>query len=137
MERKADEILDLLEIKHLGDRQMSHLSTGEARRVLIGQALVHDPKALVLDEPTASLDLHATYELRNTFRKIASAGVGVILVTHDLHDIIPEIERVILLRKGKVFADGPKEELLTSETLSRLYGSAFEVIRKDGYYHLW
>jgi iron complex transport system ATP-binding protein len=137
MEAKADDVLRLLEISHLAERRMSHLSSGEARRMLIARALVHDPKALVLDEPGSSLDLHATYELRKIFRKIAASGVGLIMVTHDLHDIIPEIERVILLKEGRVFADGPTDELLISETLSKLFGSPFEVVRRDGYYHLW
>ena len=129
--------MDLLEIPHLAERRMSQLSTGEARRVLIGRALVHDPKALVLDEPSSSLDLHATYQLRRLFRKIASSGTGIIMVTHHLHDIIPEIGRVILLKRGRVFADGSKEKLLSSATLSRLFGTSFEVKHRDGYYHLW
>ncbi len=137
MKQKAAEIMDLLEISHLSERNMYELSTGEARRVLIGRALVHDPKALVLDEPTSSLDPHATYELRNTFRKIATAGTSIIMVTHHLHDIIPEIERVIVLKQGRVFEDGPKESVLTEETLARLFGTTFEVVKRDGYYHLW
>ncbi len=137
MEEKAREVLSLLEIPHLAERRMSELSSGEARRVLIGRALVHEPISLVLDEPTASLDLHATYELRKILRKIGAAGTGLIMVTHHLHDIIPEIERVILLKEGRVFADGPKEELLRAEVLSSLFGGRFEVVQRDGYYHLW
>ncbi len=137
MEEKTDEVLRLLDISHLSSRRMSRLSSGEARRMLIARALVHNPKALVLDEPGASLDLRATYELRNILRRIAASGVGLIMVTHDLHDIIPEIERVILLKDGRVFADGPKDELLDSELLSSLFGRPFEVVRRDGYYHLW
>ena len=137
MEQKTLEVMETLEIAHLARRRMSQLSSGEARRVLIARALVHDPKALVLDEPTSSLDLHATYELRSIFRKIAAAGIGVVMVTHDLDDIIPEIDRVILLKQGRVFADGPKEDTLNSEILSALYGTEFEVIQKNGYYHLW
>ena len=137
MEAKAQAILTELEIAHLRDRRMSELSSGEARRVVIARALVHDPRALLFDEPSSSLDLHATYELREILRKIAAAGTGIIMVTHHLHDIIPEIGRVILLRDGRVFADGPKEELLAADVLSRLFGTRFEVIRRDGYYHLW
>lgn len=137
MEAKARQVMELLEIPHLAARPMTELSTGEARRILIARALVHDPKALLLDEPTASLDLHATYELRNILRKIAAAGTGLIMVTHHLDDIIPEIERVILLKSGRVFADGPKAEVLTVETLAALFGTRFELMRRDGYYHLW
>ncbi len=137
MERKVDEVMELLEIRHLSDRRTNQMSTGEARRILIGRALVHDPDTLVLDEPSSSLDLHATYELRKIMRKIAGEGTSIIMVTHQLSDIIPEITRVITLKQGRVFADGPKEEILTSASLSRLFGSPFEVLRRDGYYYLW
>jgi len=137
MEEKTDQAMERLEVAHLAARPMTELSTGEARRVVIARALVHEPRALVLDEPTASLDLHATYELRCTLRRIAAAGTGIIMVTHHLDDIIPEIGRVILLKAGRVFADGPKEEILTADRLAALFGTRFELVRRDGYYHLW
>ena len=93
MYRKAGEIIDFLELGHLKDCPMTGMSSGECRRFLIGRALVHDPKTLVLDEPTNSLDLHALHTFRQTLRKIAQAGTGIILVTHQLHDIIPEVSR--------------------------------------------
>ncbi len=102
MEAKTDEILALLEITHLAGRDVNEMSSGEARRILIGRALAHDPKALVLDEPTASLDLHAMHELRAILRKLAQAGTSIIVVTHHLPDIIPEIDRVILINNGSV-----------------------------------
>src|SRR6266545_7026757 len=80
MESKAREVLDLLEVPHLAGRWMDEMSSGEARRILIGRALVHDPKALVLDEPTTSLDLHAMHELRKILRKLAQSGISLILV---------------------------------------------------------
>ena len=136
MEQKADEIIDLLEIGALANRCVSQMSSGEARRSLIGRALVHDPKALILDEPTNGLDLRAVAELREIIRKIARSGVGVILVTHHLPDIIPEIERVIMLRYGRVFLDGPKAEVLAEGPLSKLFGIDVELLERDGYYHL-
>ncbi len=113
MEARAREVLEFLEISHLADRLMSELSSGEARRVLIGRALVHDPEALILDEPANSLDLKALHSFRESVRKIAGSGKSVILVTHNLEDIIPEINRVILIKEGKVFKDGKKQEILT------------------------
>jgi iron complex transport system ATP-binding protein len=121
----------------LADRFMDEISSGEARRILIGRALVHDPLALLLDEPSNSLDLHATLELREFVRKLAQAGTGILLVTHHLPDIIPEIDRVILLQKGRIFADGNKQQLLTAERLTQLFGLPVELARRDGYYHLW
>jgi iron complex transport system ATP-binding protein len=113
------------------------MSSGEAHRLLIGRALVHDPLALLLDEPSNSLDFRAAIELRDMLRKLAQAGTGILMVTHHLPDIIPEMDRVILLRQGRVFADGCKNELLTTGRLTDLFGRPVELARRDGYYHLW
>jgi iron complex transport system ATP-binding protein len=134
MEARARKVLKFLEISHLADRLMSELSSGEARRVLIGRALVHDPQALILDEPANSLDLKALQSFRETIRKIADSGKSIILVTHTLEDIIPEINRVILIKDGKVFMDGKKQEILTDANLSELFSLPVEVIEKKGYY---
>ena len=137
MEQRAREVLDLLEVPHLADRAVDEMSSGEARRILIARALVHDPAALVLDEPSNSLDIHAMHELREILRKLARSGITIVLVTHHLADIIPEIERVVLIRQGSIFRDGPKAEVLTRESLSQVFGGGVELARRDGYYHLW
>jgi iron complex transport system ATP-binding protein len=137
MERKTDQLLKELEIAHLAHRNVNELSSGEARRILIARALVHEPKALVLDEPTASLDFHAIHELREILRKIAQAGTSIVLVTHHLPDIIPEIDRVILLKGGQVLRDGPKQQVLTSPALSDLFHTPAEVVERGGYYQVW
>jgi iron complex transport system ATP-binding protein len=134
---KTNQVLDLLEASHLADREMTEMSSGEAHRLLIGRALVHDPLALLLDEPSNSLDFRAALELRDILRKLAQAGTGILMVTHHLPDILPEMDRVILLRQGRVFADGPKSELLTSERLTELFGLPVKLARRDGYHHLW
>ena len=135
MEKKADEVLSLLEISHLADRNVDEMSSGEARRILIGRALVHDPKALVLDEPTASLDLHAMHELRAILGKLARSGTSIIVVTHHLPDIIPEIGRVILIKSGRVLRDGVKREILTAGSLSELFETPVELLERDGSYN--
>jgi iron complex transport system ATP-binding protein len=137
MEAKTDEILALLEITHLAARDVNEMSSGEARRILIGRALAHDPKALVLDEPTASLDLHAMHELRAILRKLAQAGTSIIVVTHHLPDIIPEIGRVILIKKGRVLQDGAKRDVLTSGLLSELFETPVELVERAGLYQIW
>jgi iron complex transport system ATP-binding protein len=137
MEAKTDEILELLEITHLAGRDVNEMSSGEARRILIGRALAHDPKALVLDEPTASLDLHAMHELRAILRKLAQAGTSIIVVTHHLPDIIPEIGRVILIKKGRVLRDGAKRDVLTSRLLSELFETPVELVERAGLYQIW
>ncbi len=135
--RKAADVLRFLEAAHLAEKPVDEMSSGEARRMLIGRALVHDPKALLLDEPSTSLDLFAQHELRESIRKLAKAGVGILLVTHHLSDIIPEINRVIMMSGGEIAADGPKEEVLTADALRELFGVKVELARRDGYYHLW
>lgn len=125
-----------LGVAHLADRPVAEMSSGEAKRVLIARALVHQPRALLFDEPSNSLDIAAQQELRQTMRSLAKSGIGIILVTHELHDIIPEIERVILMANGRLIADGHKEEALTSERLSKLFGIPVQISRKNDYFHL-
>ncbi len=137
MREKADCVLARLEVSHLADRLTSEMSSGEARRVLLARALVHEPRALLFDEPSTSLDLFAEHELQLFMRKLAQSGIGIVLVTHHLADIIPEIERVILIRQGRVVADGRKQEILTAERLSDLFGLPVELAEKKGYYNLW
>ena len=100
-------------------------------------AVCSSPDTLLLDEPTTSLDLPALREVRTQLRKLAAEGVGLLLITHHLDDIIPEIDRVVLLRDGRVAFDGPKEEVLTSERLSQTFAIPLEVVTRDGYYHAW
>jgi iron complex transport system ATP-binding protein len=133
----AAAIMERLEIQHLADESIHHMSSGEARRFLIGRALVHNPKAILLDEPSNSLDLAAAAELREAMRRLARSGTGIILVTHNLADIIPEIDRVILLRNGGVFGDGSKGEMLTASRLSELFGVRVDVAEREGYFHAW
>jgi len=137
MREKAGAVMAMLEIDHLAARSVNELSAGETRRVVMGRALVHDPQALALDEPTASLDLRASHELRLILRKLARSGISILLVTHHLPDIIPEIQRVILVRGGRVLRDGAKREMLASNVLSELFGTPAEVVQRDGFYHMW
>lgn len=137
MEAKADEQMELLEITHLAQRHMTAMSSGEVRRAVVARALVNDPRAIVLDEPSNSLDVHAARELRRTLRTLAQSGITIILVTHHLPDIIPEIGRVVCLKRGRLFADGPKSEILRAETLSSLFDTTVDVLETSGYYHMW
>ena len=136
MNEKVAQVMAELEIEHLADHDMSEMSSGESRRVVIARALVHDPSALILDEPSASLDLRAVDELREMLRKIAQSGVSIVLVTHHLPDIIPEIGRVVLMKDGRVFRDGAKDEVLSSEGLSSLFEMELEVFKRNEYFHL-
>lgn len=137
MRERAERAMERLGVGHLADRYVTRTSSGEARRLLIARALVHDPRALLLDEPSTSLDLAAQHELSETMRSLAREGVGLLLVTHHLADVIPEVERVLLMKEGRVLADGPKEALLTSRRLGEIFGRPVDLARRDGYYHAW
>jgi iron complex transport system ATP-binding protein len=134
MERKAGEIIGRLEIAALAGRSIHQLSSGELRRALVGRALVHAPKALLLAEPANSLDVRARHELYNVLGRLAAAGTAIVMVTHHLEDVLPEIERVVLLRRGRVFRDGPKARVLTSEALSEAFEPPLRVVRHRGRY---
>ena len=133
----ANAALAELKVSHLAERPVCEMSSGEARRVLIARALVHKPGALLFDEPCNSLDLSAQQSLRQTMRALANSGTAIILVTHELADIVPEIGRVVLMSRGRVVADGPKEEILRVERLAKLFGVDVEMARRNGHYHLW
>jgi iron complex transport system ATP-binding protein len=135
MKRKAEQILKFLEIYPLRNRNMNEMSSGEARRFLIARALIHNPKTLILDEPTNSIDLHAQYKFRKILRKISKSGIGIILITQNLQDIIPEITRVILMRKGRFYKDGPKAKILTSANISRLFKTPVRIRKENDYYY--
>jgi iron complex transport system ATP-binding protein len=133
---KTDTALARLGITHLAGRPVAQMSSGEAKRTLIARALVHQPQALLFDEPSNALDIGAQMQLRDTMRSLARGGLGVLLVTHHVSEIIPEIERIVLLREGRIVADGPKQDMLTSEKLSALFGADIQLARRDGYYSL-
>jgi len=123
-----------LGIERLARRSIGSLSSGELRRTTIARALATSPRALVFDEPTTSLDIGARREVRDAMRDLARGGVSIVLVTHLLEEIVPEIERVVLLAGGRAIADGPKSDVLTAERLSALFGVPVDVDVRDGYY---
>ncbi len=132
---RVDHTVGSLGIDALSSRPVSSLSTGEMRRALIARALVNDPRLLVLDEPMTGLDIIARKEFRDAMSSLASKGKGIIIATHDLEDIIPEIERVILLKDGRIFSDGEKDDVLNDSNLSDLFGVEVHVLRSGRNYH--
>jgi len=134
MEAAAMAALARLGATHLADRELGTLSSGEARRALIARALVHRPLALIFDEPTSSLDFVAQRDARRTMRALAAQGVGIVLVTHDLADIVPEIDRVVLIADGRIVRDGPKRASLEPVALGELFATTVELDERDGWY---
>jgi len=137
MRERAWEALERMEARHLAQQLVGEMSAGEKRRIVIARALVHRPKQLLLDEPSNALDLAAQRELRDTMRRLAQEGTGLVLVTHHLGDILPEIERVILMRAGRIVGDGRREELLTEARLSELFGAPVRIGRDEEWLHSW
>jgi iron complex transport system ATP-binding protein len=132
----ANSALERMGVAHLADRAVARMSSGEAKRTLIARALVHDPQALLFDEPSNALDIAAQLQLRRTMSTLAQSGIAILLVTHHVSEIIPEIERVILLRDGRILDDGPKAPMLTSEKMSALFGVPLRVTRDGEYFHI-
>lgn len=131
---RGERIMEMLGIAGLKDKLYAAMSTGEQRRFLLGRALVNDPAALILDEPTSGLDLRACFQYVDIVRKVMRSGKTVILVTHHIHEIPPEITRVVLLKHGRVMADGEKRKILTHENLSALFDTPIELVQANGFY---
>ncbi len=132
MRSRVGETLAMTGASGLRERAYAELSAGETRRVLIARALVNRPQALLLDEPSTGLDLVARQQLIATMRVLAQQGITLVLVTHHIQEVIPEIERVVLLREGRVVADGARAELLRDEPLSAVFGGAITVVEQEG-----
>lgn len=126
----ALEVMDFLGVSNLAQRDVMTLSTGQARRVLIARALVHNPSTIIFDEPCSGLDPEGMYNVRKSMRTLAQAGKGVVLVSHYPEDVIPEIQRLILLKDGVIFADGSKSELLSDDVMSSLFDVPLSIERK-------
>ncbi len=131
---RAHAVLEELGIGFLTERKFSEMSTGEQRRCLLGRALVHDPMALVLDEPTSGLDLTATFHYLDLVRAHMKKGKTVLLVTHHIHEIPPEITRVVFLKGGRIIQDGEKKSMLTDANLSRLFDYPVAIAQANGWY---
>jgi iron complex transport system ATP-binding protein len=137
MRARAWEALERIEATRLAEQLVGTMSAGEKRRILIARALVHRPQQLLLDEPSNALDLAAQRELRETLRGLAREGTGLVMVTHHLADILPEIERIILMRDGRIVGDGPRSEMLTEPRLSELFHTPIRIGRDAEWLHSW
>ena len=147
MRTRAEEILELVGATAIAEKPVGEMSAGQQRRIMIGRALVGSGSAgsslhgeaemLLLDEPSNALDLAAQQELRELLRRLARQGTGILLITHHIADILPEIDRVILMCDGRIAADGPKSQLLTAPTLSELFNTPVQLAERNGFFHAW
>jgi iron complex transport system ATP-binding protein len=140
MRKRAEEILPLVHAEDLREKLVGEMSAGEQRRVMIGRAMAGTTdgvQMLLLDEPSNALDLAAQRDLREMLRKLARQGTAILLITHHIADILPEMDRIVMMREGRVVADGTKRELLTAERLGELFGGEIFVEERDGYFNAW
>ena len=142
MRERAHEIVKMVGAEKLVDKPVGEMSAGQQRRVMIGRAMAGtsidgDAKMLLLDEPSNALDLAAQRDLREMLRGLAQQGVAILLITHHIADILPEIDRIVMMREGRIVADGSKKELLTAERLSGLFGGEIHMTERDGYWNAW
>jgi iron complex transport system ATP-binding protein len=144
MRIRADEVLAQVDAVDLATKPVGQMSAGQQRRIMIGRALVGSSSAadgatqmLLLDEPSNALDLAAQTDLRTLLRKLAQQGTGILLITHHIADILPEIDRILLMREGRIVADGPKADLLTAANLSHLFKTEVNITERGGFYHAW
>ncbi len=133
MEQRVDELMEQLGLMALQQDRFGQLSEGQRRRLLIARALIHRPDVLVLDEPTNALDLKARNQLLSLMRQLSRSGTTLLLVTHQIEAIIPEIQRCLMLKAGQLVADGPSEQVLTSSTLSDLFDTPLQLLEANGY----
>lgn len=150
MRARAEEVLESVGAVPIAEKLVGEMSAGQQRRIMIGRALVgsrasiaggaaagRGSEMLLLDEPSNALDLAAQQDLRAMLRRLAQQGTGILLITHHIADILPEIDRVIMMRDGRIIADGPKAELLSAGRLSELFGAEVQVMERDGFFHAW
>jgi iron complex transport system ATP-binding protein len=135
MRERAIAALAQLDARHLIGREMASLSTGEARRVLIARVLVYQPRALLLDEPCAGLDLASRRRFLESLRTLARTGTTLLLVTHHIDEILPEIRHVVLLQGGRVLHQGDKHAMLADAPLSAVFGMPVTVRQQGEWYH--
>ncbi len=137
MRARTDQVLALIDAEPLRDKLVGHMSAGQQRRIMIGRALVASSQMLLLDEPSNALDLAAQADLRNLLRRLAQQGTGIILITHHVSDIIPEIDRILMMKDGHIVDDGLRSELLTEGRLSDLFRTEVRLTERDGFQHAW
>lgn len=137
MQARADAVLAEVHAVELADRVFGEMSAGQQRRIMIARALVASAGCLLLDEPSNAIDLKAQRTLRELMVELAAAGTTMLLITHQLADIVPAMRRVVMMQDGRIMGDGRREELLTAPTLSSLFGTDVRLTESDGFFHAW
>ena len=145
MRTRAEQILSLVNAENLRSKPVGEMSAGQQRRIMIGRAMAGTSSSdeegsvqmLLLDEPSNALDLGAQQDLREMLRRLAQQGTAIVLITHHIADILPEMDRIVMMRDGRIVADGSKPELLIAQRLSDLFGREIAMTERDGYWNAW
>lgn len=130
------ETMAKLGLDELKQTMFHHLSSGQQRRLILARAIINQPQTVIFDEPTSSLDIQGSFQVLEDMRTLIRHGSSAIIATHHIHEIIPEIERIIFIRQGEIIADGDKAELLTSQNMSDLYSTRVKLVEHAGYYQV-
>ncbi len=145
MRERAEEIIMLVGAEDLRTKPVGEMSAGQQRRIMIGRAIagtasMNDQgsvQMLLLDEPSNALDLGAQHDLHEMLRGLAQRGTAILLITHHIADILPEIDRIVMMHEGRIVADGGKADLLTERRLSHLFGREISMTERGGYWNAW
>jgi iron complex transport system ATP-binding protein len=137
MRERAEAMLTRVGAASLREHVFGEMSSGQQRRILIARALVASKGCLLLDEPSNALDLFAQREFRDLMRALAQQGTTILLITHQVADIIPEMRRVVMMQEGRIVADGSHEQLLTAQALGKLFATEVRLAEHDGFYNAW
>ena len=133
--QKVLEVLEFLEILELKDKKVHQMSTGQLWRSIIGRALIHDPKAFILDEPTVGLDNKSQHSFIKLIQKL-SKSASIIIVTHHIEEIFEEITHVALIHNKTIFKQGKKEDILTSKNLSEIFEIDIDLQKENERYYI-
>lgn len=132
---RANEIFDLLKIRHLAERKYGMLSQGEKQKVLIGRALMNHPDIIIFDEAFNGLDIFARHDMEITINELAEGNITFILVTHNTDEILPVFGKALLLKDGQVHSQGDIDDMIQYDNLSDFYGANVDVFKhKDRFY---
>ena len=133
---KINNLINEWDLSNIIDNDFQSLSDGQKRRALLARALVYEPSLLVLDEPFCNLDLKSNYILNKNINKLINQSINIIYITHNLDSILPETNRVILMKEGKIINDGSPNELIKTKILSDLFNISINVIEQEGYWRI-
>ena len=133
---KVEKIIKKMNISNLSKKYFSHLSDGEKQISLIARALIRKPDILILDEPIANLDYKSKFLVVDKINELSKLNTKIFCVTHDISTITKIYDRVIMLKDGKIIADGHQKTVLNSENLNNLYGIDVELTKNDGLWNI-